>query len=94
MNTSDENGTAVLDGKGVADETDSERGRGRSRQQDRCKYAPFFTRRGHQGRCCPPGEGAEAQERLMKRMAKSEKVAKRYAEKRAAASSEAELQSV
>ncbi|MEL6890610.1 MAG: acyl-ACP desaturase [Actinomycetota bacterium] len=30
------------------------------------------------------GEGAEAQERLMKRMAKSERVAKRYAEKRAA----------
>ncbi len=39
------------------------------------------------------GEGAEAQERLMKRMAKSEKVAKRYAEKRAAtAGPGAELQ--
>ena len=39
------------------------------------------------------GEGADAQERLMKRMAKSERVAKRYAEKRAAAdAAESELQ--
>ena len=36
------------------------------------------------------GEGAEAQEKLMKRMAQSERVAKRYAEKRAKAQAEAD----
>ncbi|MFN3255886.1 MAG: acyl-ACP desaturase [Ilumatobacter sp.] len=41
------------------------------------------------------GEGAEAQERLMKRMAQSERVAQRYASKRAAAQAKAaELQTV
>jgi acyl-[acyl-carrier-protein] desaturase len=40
------------------------------------------------------GEGAEAQEKLMKRMATSQRVATRYAEKRAKESADSELQTV